>query len=147
MSSTPGHWICHKLHVSVALQGLMPNYVKVVPSIAIAFVSYEQVNVSSPGLHCDCSAACHQHQTDCHVPTSLTLMLLCNMSPAFESTQNSLGRQAFLCTRPAHELNFVDHVATVNHAFGISIATIVPGVGNATHISKLICSTNGVLLS
>ncbi len=26
-----------------ALQGLMPNYVKVVPSIAIAFVSYEQV--------------------------------------------------------------------------------------------------------
>ena len=79
--------ICCKLHVSVALQGLMPNYVKVVPSIAIAFVSYEQVNVSSPGLHCDCSAACHQHQTDCHVPTSLT-----PMSPAFESTQNSLGR-------------------------------------------------------
>ncbi len=25
------------------MQGLMPNYVKVVPSIAIAFVSYEQV--------------------------------------------------------------------------------------------------------
>jgi len=29
--------------VLAALQGLMPNYVKVVPSIAIAFVSYEQV--------------------------------------------------------------------------------------------------------
>ena len=25
------------------MQGLMPNYVKVVPSIAIAFVSYEEV--------------------------------------------------------------------------------------------------------
>ena len=26
------------------LQGLWPNYVKVVPSIAIAFVTYEQVS-------------------------------------------------------------------------------------------------------
>ena len=25
------------------LQGLLPNYIKVVPSIAIAFVTYEQV--------------------------------------------------------------------------------------------------------
>ena len=117
----------------------MPNYVKVVPSIAIAFVSYEQVNVSSPGLHCGCSAAGHQHQTDCHVPTS-------NMSPAFESTQNSLGRQTFLCTRPARELSTVDHVAIVINGTGISMATFVPGVGDATHISKLVCSSNEVLL-
>ncbi len=32
------------------LQGLMPNYVKVVPSIAIAFVFYEQVGLSFPWL-------------------------------------------------------------------------------------------------
>ena len=86
-----GHCICHRLHVSVALQGLVPNYVKVVPSIAIAFVSYEQVHVFSPGLHCDRSAAFHEHQTDCHEPASLSLTLLCNMSPATESTQNGLG--------------------------------------------------------
>lgn len=43
--------------MSVALQGLMPNYVKVVPSIAIAFVSYEQVNVLLLGLQCKRNAA------------------------------------------------------------------------------------------
>lgn len=30
----------------LCIQGLWPNYVKVVPSIAIAFVTYEQVRVS-----------------------------------------------------------------------------------------------------
>lgn len=30
-------------HDVITLQGLWPNYLKVVPSIAIAFVTYEQV--------------------------------------------------------------------------------------------------------
>lgn len=46
----------------------MPNYVKVVPSIAIAFVSYEQVNVLSLGLHCKCmgNAASASDGLSCH---------------------------------------------------------------------------------
>ena len=28
----------------MVMQGLLPNYIKVVPSIAIAFVTYEQVS-------------------------------------------------------------------------------------------------------
>jgi hypothetical protein len=33
----------HALQPQLSLQGLAPNYVKVVPSIAITFVTYEQV--------------------------------------------------------------------------------------------------------
>lgn len=33
----------HAKLLLLIMQGLMPNYVKVVPSIAIAFVTYEQI--------------------------------------------------------------------------------------------------------
>jgi hypothetical protein len=40
--------------VQALFKGLAPNYVKVVPSIAIAFVTYEQViHLSAPGFSCD----------------------------------------------------------------------------------------------
>ena len=113
----------------------MPNYVKVVPSIAIAFVSYEQVILPPPGLHCDCSAAFHLHQTDCHVLTSLTFTLLCNMSPALKLlhwvAQNSLGRQAFPSAYLAYELS--THIATVTSAIGSSKATSATELGGTTH--------------
>lgn len=35
-------------------KGLAPNYVKVVPSIAIAFVTYEQVSASFCTSFCAC---------------------------------------------------------------------------------------------
>lgn len=35
-----------QIFLAMHLQGLWPNYVKVVPSIAIAFVTYEQVQLS-----------------------------------------------------------------------------------------------------
>lgn len=43
----------------------MPNYVKVVPSIAIAFVSYEQVNDLPLGLHCKHNAASASEGMSC----------------------------------------------------------------------------------